>query len=160
MNPNSKTLFLDIRNHDEIDKKHFNSDINVLYMPANMVKYNIPFLLNEFEKYNDIKIICQSGNRSKKIKDKYFKNENKIQISSVQFNDIDKDKDVVISNEIHMNLTRKIQLISGTMILLLFLITYFYKKAIYGYLLLGVMMLYVSLSGNCFMSSYLTSNEY
>jgi len=67
---------------------------------------------------------------------------------------------VIISNGIHMNLTRKNQLIVGTIVLLLFILTYFYKYAIIGYLLLGLMMLYIAISGNCFMSSFLTKNEY
>jgi rhodanese-related sulfurtransferase len=156
------TLFLDIRNYDEIDKKHFdpkkNTNMDILYMPANIIKYNIPYLLKNFEKYDNIKIICQSGNRSNIIKEKYFKDNKNVLVNDVHFKDI--HDNVIISNGIYMNLTRKIQLIVGTIVLLLFILTYFYKYAFIGYLLLGLMMLYVAISGNCFMSSLLTKNEY
>lgn len=158
------TLILDIRNHNEIDKKRFtdeklhSNNETILYLPANMIKYNLVFLKREFMKYQTIKLICNSGNRSRLIKNKYFQDNSYIVVNKDQFKDI--SKDVVISKGLHMNLVRKVQLIAGSLILFFFLITLGVSDFIYSYLLLGLMMLYVSLSGNCFMSSFLTKNDF
>jgi rhodanese-related sulfurtransferase len=155
---NKSTLILDIRDYNEINEKHLNNNFNVLYIPANMIKYNVSFLLKVFEKYDEVKIMCRSRHRSKIIKNKYFKNYDKVQVNKVQFKDL--EEDIIKTNGLHMNFTRKIQLIIGIIILLLFLLTYYYKKAIYGFLLLGLMLLFVSLTGYCFLSKLLVSNDY
>jgi len=59
-----------------------------------------------------------------------------------------------------MSITRKIQVISGSIILFIFALSFKYSIAIYIYILLGLFMLYVGISGNCFMSSILTKNDF
>lgn len=154
---NHTTLLLDIRNHDEIDTLRYKNDgtTDVLYMPANIIKYNLEFLHEYFQKYKQVYIICQSGNRSKIIKDKYFSEDEHVMINSIHFNKLDGER----TPGIHMSLTRKIQIISGSIILLIFLLSLFYKNAVYAYIGLGLFMLYVGISGNCFMSSILTKGD-
>ena len=85
---NHTTLLFDIRNHDEIDTIRYKNDgtTDVLYMPANIIKYNLEFLHEYFKKYKQVYIICQSGNRSKIIKDKYFSEHEHVMINSIHFN--------------------------------------------------------------------------
>ena len=65
-------LLLDVRNKDEIDSVRFNNNNNeyrnILYMPSNLIKYNLDFLLEHFREYENVYIICKSGTRSKKIR--------------------------------------------------------------------------------------------
>jgi rhodanese-related sulfurtransferase len=154
---NHTTLLLDVRNHDEVDtiKYKDGGTSDVLYMPANIIKYNLEFLHEYFQKYKQVYIICQSGNRSKIIKNKYFSNDEHVMINSLHFNKLDGER----TPGIHMSLTRKIQIISGTIILLIFLLSLFYNNAVYAYIGLGLFMLYVGISGNCFMSSILTKGD-
>ena len=70
----SNVLLLDVRNYDEIANVKYNDIDNkynqILYIPSNEIKYNTEFLNNYFTNYDKIDIICNSGNRSKKVKDK------------------------------------------------------------------------------------------
>lgn len=154
---NSDTLLLDVRNQDEIDTIKYKEDgtMDVLYMPANVIKYNVEFLRDYFQKYKRVFIICQSGNRSQIIKNKYFSDDAHVMVNSIHFNKLDGEQ----TPGIHMSLTRKIQIISGSIILLIFLLMLFYKNAVYAYVGLGLFMLYVGISGNCFMSSILTKGD-
>ena len=154
---NTDTLLLDVRNQDEIDTIKYKEDgtMDVLYMPANVIKYNVEFLRDYFQKYKQVFIICQSGNRSQIIKNKYFSDDAHVMVNSIHFNKLDGEQ----TPGIHMSLTRKIQIISGSIILLIFLLMLFYKNAVYAYVGLGLFMLYVGISGNCFMSSILTKGD-
>jgi|SaaInlStandDraft_5_1057022.scaffolds.fasta_scaffold119651_1 rhodanese-related sulfurtransferase len=180
-------LLLDIRNHDEIDSIKYNIDYvededveiedeendklqnngkkniekitEILYIPSTSIKYNINFLNLHFQKYKMVYIICQSGNRSKIIKEKYFNDDKHIIINDIHFDKLNSDQ-VIKTSGIHMSITRKIQVISGSIIIFIFALSYKYSIAIYIYILLGLFMLYVGISGNCFMSSILTRNSF
>jgi hypothetical protein len=158
----SVDLLLDIRNQDEIDTVKYNNDngdfATILYMPANVIKYNLVFLHEYFEKYDTVYIICKSGNRSHKIKDTYFADDEKVSTNITHFNTMS-DEQVIRSSGLHMSLTRKIQIISGSIILLLLLLSLVYDDAKYMFFIFGSLMLYVGISGNCFMSSILTSGD-
>lgn len=60
---------------------------------------------------------------------------------------------------IHLSLERKIQIISGSIIVLLFTLLFFHDNVKYMFLLFGLVMIYVGISGNCFMASILTKND-
>lgn len=66
----NNNLLLDIRNHDEIDSVKYNNHNSiqtykmVLYIPSNIIKYNLGFLFEYFKQYNNVHIICRSGTRS------------------------------------------------------------------------------------------------
>ena len=155
-------LYLDVRNHDEIKKSKLKHD-SVLYIPANMIQFNLDLIQQEMEKVDQVLIICESGNRSQKIKNKYFRKENKVIIAPKHIKDLlgeeNKEDLLVVNKSWSMNVTRKIQIISGCLILLIFIISFFQRWILWSYLALGCFMLYVGISGNCFLSSYLTSGD-
>jgi hypothetical protein len=155
------TLLFDVRNNDEIDSIKYNikdSNMDILYMPANIVKNNLPFLNEYFQKYDKVNIICKSGARSKTIKEKYFMNNDNVFINEKHFNDLDENH-IIHSDGIHISITRKIQIISGSIILFLFFISQYYDNVKYMFVLFAFVMIYVGVSGNCFMSSILTKGD-
>lgn len=158
----SNTLVIDIRNYDEILSKKLNPSIfkNVLYIPSNIMQHNLEMIKTESSKYKNTYIICQSGNRSKKVVDKYFSNTKNIKISPIHINKITNNY-LVVSDSITLSLTRKIQIIAGTMILIIGLVTLYFKnyKILFANIFMGIFMLYVGISGNCFLSSILTKND-
>jgi len=155
-------LLFDIRNNDEIDSMKYNiKDSNIseiLYMPANIVKNNLPFLNEYFRKYDKVYIICRSGTRSKTIKEKYFIDNDNVVVNEKHFNDLD-EKYIIRSDGIHISITRKIQIISGSIILFLFCLSLYYDNVKYMFVLFAFVMIYVGISGNCFMSSILTKGD-
>ncbi len=158
----NRNLLLDVRNQDEIDAIKYNINDGkyktIFYMPSNIIKYNLDFLLNYFKEYDNVYIICKSGARSKKIKDKYFANSKNVYVNSKHFNTLGTEL-TIQSPGLHLSITRKIQIISGSIILFLFTLLLFYDNVKYIYLFLGLIMLYVGISGNCFMSSILTKDD-
>lgn len=159
-----KLLYLDLRNNDEIEKIRFKKEYaNVGYIPADIIKYNLEYLENEFNKYDEIILICSTGYTSNIIKNKYYSNNDNIKVASKHFDDFDiiKEKNnIIYSDGYHMNLTKKVQLISGSIILLIFFLGKKDPVFFNFYLILAIVMLYVSISGNCFMSKFLTQNDY
>ena len=158
MNDKVNHLWLDVRNQDEIDSVKMNQTKNILYMPANIIKYNVEFLDKYFNDYETVFIICKSGARSTKIKEKYFEKNDKVCVSSKHFNELDPST-LEQSPDIHLSITRKVQIIAGSMIVLLFILLLFYPEVKYIYLLFGLVMIYVGVSGNCFMSPLLSKND-
>jgi hypothetical protein len=158
----NKNLLLDVRNQEEIDSIRFtnnnNEYRNILYIPSNLIKYNVDFLDSYFKDYENVYIICKSGARSKKVKDKYFRDNENVHISSKHFDELDKSN-LYISSEKHLSITRKIQIISGSIIVILFSLLLFYNNIKYVFLLFGIVMIYVGISGNCFMSSILSKDN-
>jgi hypothetical protein len=158
----NNNLLLDVRNKDEIDSVRFNNNNNeyrtILYIPSNLIKYNLEFLNEHFREYENIYIICKSGARSKKIKDKYFIQHENVHVNSKHFESLDKSN-IHKSQGIHLSIIRKIQIISGSIIILLFSFLLFYNDAKYAFLLFGIVMVYVGISGNCFMSSILSKDD-
>ena len=88
-------LLLDIRNQDEIDSVKYNNRNSirtyktVLYIPSNIIKYNLGFLFEYFKQYDNVHIICRSGSRSKKIKDKYFMKHENVLVNSKHFDTLE-----------------------------------------------------------------------
>ncbi len=158
----TNNLLLDIRNQDEIDTVKYNNSNHtyktVLYIPSNIIKYNLEFLFEYFKQYDNVHIICRSGTRSKKIKETYFiKNEN-VSVASKHFDTLENEY-IQKSPGIHLSLVRKIQIISGSIIVALFALLFFHNNVKYMFAVFGLVMIYVGVSGNCFMASILSKND-
>jgi hypothetical protein len=160
--PTNNHLLLDVRNLDEIETIRFNNENreyrNIVYIPANLIKHNIDFLREHFKEYDNVYIICKSGARSTKVKEKYFMANENVFINSAHFNSLEESK-TIRSPDIHLSITRKIQIISGSIILFLFSLLFFFQNVKYMFLVFGLVMVYVGVSGNCFMSPLLQGND-
>lgn len=94
-------LFIDIRKSDEVYDKHFeySKEYKLYTIPMNMIKFNKQNIINHLKYIDEIYIICNSGMRSKFIKNKYFKEYDKIKVNNeLQFNNFDKG-----TNKIKLN---------------------------------------------------------
>jgi hypothetical protein len=158
----TNNLLLDIRNQDEIDTVKYNDSNHtyktVLYIPSNIIKYNLEFLFEYFKQYDNVHIICRSGSRSKKIKDKYFMKQDNVFVNSKHFDTLENEY-IQKSPGIHLSLVRKIQIISGSIILILFALLFFHNNVKYMFAVFGLVMIYVGVSGNCFMAAILSKND-
>jgi len=160
----NNNLLLDIRNQDEIDSVKYNNHNSirtykmVLYIPSNIIKYNLEFLFEYFKQYDNVHIICRSGTRSKKIKDKYFMKHENVLVNSKHFDTLEPEY-IQKTPGIHLSLVRKIQIISGSIILVLFALLFFHNNVKYMFAVFGLVMIYVGVSGNCFMASILSKND-
>lgn len=157
-----KNLLLDVRNHDEISNmklKETKEISEILYIPSNTVKFNLEFLNSYFKQFDQVYIICRSGNRSSQIKDKYFKDTDNVQIYKYNYNNIPKEQLESPPENTSYSLVRKIQMIMGTILLVIFILSFHIKNMSYVLLPLSLFMIYVGVSGNCFMSSILTKND-
>jgi hypothetical protein len=130
----SRFLVLDIRKSDELHQKHIVStnDYDVLNIPMEVIRFNVGYLLELLSNYNIMYIMCRTGKRSKFIKDKYFNNNTNVIISSnLNSSVLDYGKNRVKLENITVtlmvegkpgfnlyNMTRIVQLILGTTILL------------------------------------------
>jgi len=175
-----KYLFIDIRKSDEVYAKHFDQshEYSFYNIPMNMIRFNAQTIINHLEYVDEIYIVCQSGNRSQFIKDKYFNHHKRIKVSqNLQFSNLkygsnnvslNKNTDmrinIVGSNSFNFyNVMRIIQTIMG--ILMLSVGGYIYiqlkkenllKKInilpLIVLMLFGIMALYNGLTSTCSIS--------
>jgi hypothetical protein len=83
-----KYIFIDIRKSDEVYSTHFDQsqDYSFYNIPMNMIRFNAQNIINHLEYVDEIYIVCQSSCRSQFIKDKYFKDHQRIKVSqALQF---------------------------------------------------------------------------
>jgi hypothetical protein len=97
-----KYLFIDIRKSDEVYAKHFDQsqEYSFYNIPMNMIRFNAQTIINHLEYFDEIYIVCQTSNRSQFIKDKYFKDYNRIKVSQkLQFTNLKYGSNNVSFNE-------------------------------------------------------------
>lgn len=164
MNHNYKnSLLLDIREYHEVKYQQINNDHFhyklILYIPANMIQFNLIFLQKAFKNFDKIYIICNSGSRSKLIKNKYFKNNKQVIINPFQFNKLDKKYTITSPKKI-LSSTNKIQIISGIIIIIIFILSLIYSYVKFIFLIYALFMIYVGLYNKCFLSSILNKSQF
>ena len=97
-----KYLFIDIRKSDEVYTKHFDQspEYSFYNIPMNMIRFNAQTMIDHLEYVDEIYIVCQSANRSQFIKDKYFKDYERIKVSKkLQFVNLNHGLNKVALNE-------------------------------------------------------------
>ena len=132
----NKYILVDIRKSDEVFSKHFDGKkmTNFYNIPMNMIRFNKGGLENHLQYVEKIYIICRSGTRSQFIKDKYFKDNDKVVVDkALQFNKFSEKGEntitldngekitVFVNGDFSFNLynlTRIIQLMLGSIIII------------------------------------------
>ncbi len=172
-----KYLFIDIRKSDEVYSKHFDQSGPSFYnIPMNMIRFNAQTIINHLEYFDEIYIVCQTGNRSQFIKNKYFKEYDKIKVNkNLQFSNLKYGLNNVFLNEnikINIvgsnsfnfyNIMRIIQTMMGTIMLLVGVYIYIQLRnqnllkkiniiPIIILVLFGIMSIYNGLTSTCTLS--------
>lgn len=171
-------LFIDIRKSDEVYNKHlkYSIDYKLYTIPMNMIRFNKQNIINHLKYIDEIYIICNSGRRAKFIKNKYFKEFDKIKVNNqLQFNNFNKgtnkiklnydtiELNVIINGYNYYSIMRIIQTIIGTLILSLGGYTLYqiknYKKInvipLIILMIFGLMSLINGLTSTCTLSEIL-----
>lgn len=99
-----KYLFIDIRKSDEVYSKRFEQqetqDYTVYTIPMNMVRFNTKNIVQHLQYVNEIYIVCHTTSRSRFIKNKYFKNNDRIKVSdNLQFSKLEHGINHVVLRE-------------------------------------------------------------
>jgi hypothetical protein len=108
-----KYLFIDIRKSDEVYSKHFDQsqEYSFYNIPMNMIRFNAQMIIKHLEYVDEIYIVCQSSSRSQFIKDKYFKDHERIKVSqNLQFSNLKFGLNDVSLNE---NINMKINIVGS-----------------------------------------------
>lgn len=151
-------LFIDIRKSDEVyyNRLEKSSSYDVYNIPMYMIRFNVEMIKQQLKSYKEIYIICQSGKRSKFIKDKYFMDDAQIfVIDSFQFknfaygvnkvilnNNNTIDVTIVGSNSFNVySIMRITQIILGLLILIVGLYTLLSINGVNGYKIIPLLIL-------------------
>jgi hypothetical protein len=108
-----KYLFIDIRKSDEVYSKHFDQsqEYSFYNIPMNMIRFNAQTIINNLKDFDEIYIVCQSSSRSQFIKNKYFKDNERIKVNNnLQFINLKFGLNNVLLNE---NTNMKINIIGS-----------------------------------------------
>lgn len=174
-------FFIDIRNSDEVLDKQFDPVYHrFINIPANHIRFNLEFIRSIVRSgdYSIIYLVCNSGRRSAMIYNKYFANDPDLSMitvnPSVSFKYFGKVGTITnISDENNLriyttsqakssfnlyNITRVIQLLIGTIMIIIGLYIVGLSKCIcnapIGWILItvGLFTLYSGISGLCVLS--------
>jgi hypothetical protein len=86
-----KYLFIDIRKSDEVYARRFaqSQEYSFYNIPMDMIRFNAQTIINHLKYVDEIYIVCQSSNRSKFIKNKYFSHYKRIKVcKKLQFSNL------------------------------------------------------------------------
>ena len=178
-----KYLFIYIRKSDEAYTKHFDqsSEYSFYNIPMNMIRFNVQTIVNHLEYVDEIYIVCQTATRSRFIKNKYFKNYDRIRVhEKLQFSNLDygsnhvslkentqMEINIVGSNAFNFyNVMRILQTVLGTIMLSVGIYVYarintenLSKKInivpVVVLVLFGIMALFNGLTSTCSLSTVL-----
>jgi len=140
-----KYLFIDIRKSDEVYSRHFDQSKEYTFynIPMNVIRFNVDTIIHHLEYVDEIYIVCQSSSRSEFIKNKYFKNYERIKVNKqLQFSNLNYGQNhvslnkhtsirinVIGSNSFNVySILRITQIILGIAILTLGIYTYMQLK--------------------------------
>jgi len=192
MSSNKQYILIDIRSDAEVYNKRIDTEspmkfatpgaeYSVYMIPMNMIQFNRENIINHLQWVDKIFIVCNSGRRSKFIKDKYFADQpNIIYDKLLQFNNfnlaantisVQSGNDTITfnipvvyagDNRIY-SITRIVQIMLGILIILTTLGTIYQLggiktrggNIIWGLCIImvfGIMALYNGLSGTCTVS--------
>lgn len=151
-----KILYVDLRRADEVNNLHLNlSRVEWINIPAENVRFNLEHLEELSDEYHLVYFICNTGNRSKIVKEKYFEHHKKFKVCKNSFSNIlssPMKKDASFGTQKEMSTNRKTQIISAIIIIILSILSMFNDNFKYVFFIFGLLMFYVGFSGNCFMS--------
>ena len=100
-------LLIDIRKSDEVYSKHLLPGHNYKHynIPMNMIQFNVDNIKNHLKYIDEIYIICHSGKRASFIKNKYFKDNDKIKVDyNLQFKNFNKGINNIKLRTVHEQL--------------------------------------------------------
>jgi hypothetical protein len=162
-----KYLFIDIRKSDEVYSKHFDQshEYSFYNIPMNMIRFNVESIIHHLDYYDEIYIVCQSSSRSQFIKDKYFKDIDRIKVSHVlQFSKLNYGLNTISLHEKmtiniigsnsfnYYSIMRIIQTMFGIIMLSVGMYLYKMSAPIIVLLFFGSMALYNGLTSTCTLS--------
>lgn len=170
-----KYLFIDIRKSDEIysNRLEKSEKYELYFFPMNTIRFNRYQIIEHLNYFDEIYLICGSANRAQYIKDKYFSEYTRIKVNEdIQFSKLKQGLNkvnlnnniikliVVGSNSFNLySITRIIQIILGTLILILGGYTYnkikkknIEKRPLIILLIFGLMALINGLTSTCTLS--------
>ena len=178
-----KYLFIDIRKSDEVYSKHFSQSLEYGFynIPMNMIRFNAETIIQHLEYVDEIYIVCQTAKRSQFIKNKYFKDYERIKVNeelqfsnlihgsnTVSLNKTDEMKiNIVGSNSFNFyNVMRIIQTVLGTIMISLGIYIYIQLRSenclkkinilpLILLALVGSMALYNGITSTCSISTLL-----
>lgn len=175
-----KNLFIDIRKSDEVYANRFapSSEYSVYNIPMNMIRFNAETILKHLDYVDEIYLVCQTTARSQFIKDKYFKQHDRIKVHpKLQFSNLSHGSNtVVLGHEpVHIRIVgtnsfnfysvmRIIQTIMGLVMLAIGLSFYLqirnakvkrFNLPLIVLVLFGSMALYNGLTSTCSISTLL-----
>nr|QKF94903.1 rhodanese-related sulfurtransferase [Fadolivirus 2] len=165
-----KTILIDIREEFELLEKQImatTSTVLVLNIPMRAIFANKTWI-DQISKSTPVYIICRSGNRSKKVKDKYFKkNDNVISVDGgvkeIHKNKQFKDMVKIVNGQGGFGLQQFMQLVFICMLLIIMTLMYFNVDKMYtmtlvlSFILFIIYQLYMQ---SCLISSILPLSDF
>lgn len=166
----SDLIIIDVREEFELLEKQIVTDdpsIFVLNIPARNIFANVGWI-NELSQSHTVYIVCKLGNRSGKVKNKYFKdNKNIISldggVTKLDINNVFGDKIKIVYGQGGMGMQQYIQLMFVMILSILALLVYFDidKKYIIGLITLFVLFIvYQLLTKICYLFKMLPLPEF
>jgi len=129
-------IILDVREEDEIAEYYVNpvnDNLQMLYIPSRMIFANVPYL-KKVARTEKIWIMCKSGRRAQKVKDKYFADVDSIKVIKGGIIGIEEEEGVerefyeIVKNGRKYSPQQVMQFVFAFMLIVLVFIYWFYNR--------------------------------
>jgi rhodanese-related sulfurtransferase len=158
-----KEIWIDIRDEHEVAENQIiaptngENDIIVINIPSRNIFANVEWMERITQKGTKITLICRSANRSKKVKDLYFSNNNNItSLENGIANPSIKLKSINTTSNFGLGLQQILQIIFTTILLFILMISFYTRIEVIRYIVavIIIFILYQVITKSCLIGKY------
>lgn len=163
-----KNIIIDVREESELKEMHLETDsveLEIINIPMRHIQFNIPYI-NRLADNGKVYLMCKSGVRASKVKNKYFSNNDNVvtleggitKIKDSEFKDDVEEK--VSGKKSNLGMQQYMQIMFMFIMVIAFvLIIYDQRYAMLYVMIVIVMILYQLFTKSCVLGKFMMMIE-
>ena len=159
-----KNIIIDIREESELNEKSLETDsveLEIINIPMRHIQFNLPYI-NRLAENGKVYLMCKSGTRANKVKNKYFSNNDNVVIleggiTKIKDSECKVDvKEISSGKKSNLGMQQYMQIMFMFIMLISFvLIIYDQRYAMLYVMIVIVMILYQLFTKSCVLGKFM-----
>ena len=159
-----KNIIIDVREESELNEKSLETDsveLEIINIPMRHIQFNLPYI-NRLAENGKVYLMCKSGTRANKVKNKYFSNNDNVVtldggITKIKDSEFKDDvKEISSGKKSNLGMQQYMQIMFMFIMLIAFvLIIYDQRYAMLYVMIVIVMILYQLFTKSCVLGKFM-----